>query len=161
MALYKKENVGRTDIYKIKVLIPEEKLASMNETLKEPEEIAPSSEINKSVVKTEGSRTEEQKANFIARLNNMNNQAEITNAALQTEIADTAAEKENENQPEESEIKKPVEEITPLNEPELTEGQKQAWHKLLYGGIGILAVFIYFILHLYLRSRKQKRKPNS
>jgi hypothetical protein len=44
---------------------------------------------------------------------------------------------------------------------ELTPGQREAWDKILFGGLGILLVMVLFFLFLYLRTRKRKNKKPS
>lgn len=40
----------------------------------------------------------------------------------------------------------------------LTPGQKEAWEKILFGGLGLILVMVVFFLFLHLRSRKRKDK---
>lgn len=162
IALAKNDSYGRNDIYKIQISVPEDKLATLNKKLKEPEDITPSSEVDKSIQKQEKLQKIEEQAEFIAEITQKDEPAvtiaTLTSAEVQDEkIADTFSTESEMNE------EKPVAVIQTKNPDEdstLSPGQRNAWHKLLYGGLGVLVVFVFFILFLYRKSRKRNNKQN-
>ncbi len=174
MALSRNDSYGRNDIYKVAVSAPEAQLATINQKLKEPETIAPSSEIAKNLVKQDSKEELKNESNFINSLAN----AQPVLASLSKDKNDpiSAEKKNNDLKSEEttsgsvatstSDLKTTEASIQPTvtdnsdKSSSLSAGQKKAWHKLLYGGLGILAVFTFFILLLLRKSRKKEDKQN-
>ncbi|HEX3009755.1 MAG TPA: hypothetical protein VHO90_19280 [Bacteroidales bacterium] len=93
----------------------------------------------------------EEKAVFVSKMRNCSARILFTNAFLVVgAVAESAASDTSNIQPDTT---------TQLSveEPGLSSGQKHAWHEMLYGGLGILAVFVVFIYLLYRKSRKQNK----
>jgi Tol biopolymer transport system component len=163
IALSRNDSYGRNDIYKVTVSAPESQLASINRKLKEPETTAPSSGITKDLLKQDTKKDLKNEAEFV---NSLTDKAEPALASL-------TPEKEN-SEPKTAEVtttssntlttEKTDIQTTSANNSDtdsnLSAGQKKAWHKLLYGGLGILAVFAFFILLLLRKSRKKDDKQN-
>ena len=156
---------GRSDIYMVTITSKPAQLAAVNQTLEKPVINTPSSDEVRSIVKTNAepkteklllaSNNQEDRTTDIQdpkpqdnELNDKQNEQSKADSAIETSIDAS------------SEIIQSAVTKTTLNENKLSPGQKQAWHKMLYGGIGILAVFILFILFLLFKSRKRKNKPS-
>jgi hypothetical protein len=163
MTLSRNDSYGRNDIYKVSLSAPEAQLAAINQKLKEPEATVPSSEIDKELLKQ---NTKEDLRNETGFVNSLGNKAEPILASVTTggkqagpDPAEASTAASNTSTLEKTSIQP-----TPVHNSDedssLSEGQKKAWHKLLYGGLGILAVFTFFILLLLRKSRKKDNKQN-
>lgn len=163
MTLSRNDSYGRNDIYKISVSAPQSQLASLNQKLKETETTVSSSEIDNYLVKQ---NTKEELNNETKFVNSLSNKAEPVLASVTHGINETgneAVKTNNEPSNTSTSEKKSIQSTPAHNSDEdssLSTGQKKAWHKLLYGGLGILAVFTFFILLLLRKSRKKEDKQN-
>ncbi|NJK96207.1 MAG: hypothetical protein HC905_15995 [Bacteroidales bacterium] len=162
MSLINNDTHGRSDIYKIKISAAPAQMAAVNKTLEEPEVTTPSSETNRSITKQ--AVPDEDKPVIIASGPNNLPAVDIQNTVLVSQtstatdsiVAETSAvysEEESKLTDTASALKDEVLEFSP--------GQKEAWHKLLYGGLGFLGAFVLFILFLVWRKRKRKDQTKS
>lgn len=163
MTLSRNDSYGRNDIYKVSVSAPQAQLASINQKLKVTEATVSSSEIDKSLLKQNTKEDLSNETNFV---NSLTNKAEPVLASVvengketESDSVETSNTSSNTQSLEETSIQSsPAQK--PDNDSSLSTGQKKAWHKLLYGGLGILAVFTFFILLLLRKSRKKEDKQN-
>ncbi len=163
MTLARNDSYGRNDIYKVSVSAPQAQLASINQKLKVTEATVSSSEIDKSLLKQ---NTKEDLSNETKFVNSLANKAEPVLASVvdngketESDSVETSNTSSNTQSLEEASIQSiPAQKSD--NDSSLSTGQKKAWHKLLYGGLGILAVFTFFILLLLRKSRKKEDKQN-
>jgi Fe2+ transport system protein B len=154
---------GRSDIYRVTITSKPAQMAAVNQTLEKPVINTPSSEEVRSIVKInpesttkklqltsniseESSSDNQEPKSQTNESNDKLNNLSKTDSTLETSIDSNF------------EIQQVAVTKTTPSENKLSPGQKQAWHKMLYGGIGILAVFILFILFLLFKSRKRKKK---
>lgn len=152
MAMYQSNSYGRDDIYKVEISTSPNELVAINSKLKVSERKAETSLNTLSP-----HETTKQNDSHISSLPQENNTTiEVTNTSSQNEVepSETDTSPDSNNQTENTDKKQK----SSLDDSTLTPGQKEAWHKLLYGGLAILSVFVFFILFLFLRSKKRKNK---
>lgn len=150
MALSRKDSQGKDDIYKIEIIKSSSNSENATESSQKTENTPQKTGISTLSIPFINTR-QSFFADKVIRETTVS-MLEVVYASLTSENEITFAEAnytsvDNPNQSQ-------IESDTDTN---LTPTQKQAWHKLLYGGLSILAIFILFILFLFMRSRKQKK----
>lgn len=159
ISLFKNDSYGKNDIYKVNITVSNQQLATLNSKIKEPQVTLPVSEP--AITKTEQNKnTVNVKPVTLSYKETVPQQNSDTSAMDTTSIlaqnVDSTAFSSDSSFISDSAIVIEDKSSNTLDDKSLNPGQKQAWHKLLYGGLGILAVFTFFILFLYLRSKKRK-----
>jgi tetratricopeptide (TPR) repeat protein len=155
IALANNDTKGKTDIYKIKITAVPEVMASLNQTLKEPEVNVPTSEVKRSIAKQPAS-TPELTTLLVSGNETTNQSVKIITASLVTKS------EERDSIPVDT-LKRATKDTTDTviipeeKEMVLSSAQRKAWHSMLYGGLGIIGAFVLFFIFLFWKSRKRKK----
>lgn len=155
IALANNDTRGKTDIYRIKITAVSEVMASLNQTLKEPEVSVPTSDIKRSIVKQTTSTPEIEIVPVLAN--------EKTNQPIKVVTASLVMPSESHDSIHADTINKVTRDTTDTviisddKEMVLSPAQRKAWHSMLYGGLGIVAAFVLFFMFLFWKSRKRKK----
>jgi tetratricopeptide (TPR) repeat protein len=168
MALSRKDTYGKNDIYKIKisnalpettgdVFAPETKAEDIKE--QEAQNLNQNTNVSAVIPVINAQYTQSHKENSTTKEDHKFGATSVQFSLAASGKKDQAksAETDNDSLVDNSDTLNQSLNIDSDTDTNLTPGQKQAWHKLLYGGLGILGVFTFFILFLFLRSRKRKK----